>query len=93
MLHPFRVGQRADRVLYLEKRNRQYRCAKNKIVGWNGRMIVHWHFERATLRIVWSEQGYVVDEILPALDTGKRISTKKAALTAKEAGKQLEEFK
>lgn len=93
MLHPFKVGQRADRVLYLEKRNRQFRCARNEIVGWNGRMILHWYFERATLRIVWSEQGYVVDEILPALETGKRISTKKAALTAKQAEKQLAKIK
>ena len=91
MLHPFKVGQRADRVLHLEKRNRLYRSARNEIVGWDGRMILLWHFEGATLEIGWDPSwgSYVVREILPPRETGKRMNAKKAKLTAKQAEKQL----
>lgn len=91
MLHPFKVGQRADRVLHLEKRNALWRCAKNEIVGWDGRMIVLWHFEGATLKIGWDTTWgtYRVQEIIHPMETGKRLSAKKAALSAKEAEKQL----
>lgn len=91
MLHPFKVGQRADRVLYLEKRNHLWRTAKTEIVGWDGRMILLWHFEGATLKIGFDPSwgSYKVREILPPMDTGKRLTTKKAKLTAKEAEKQL----
>ncbi len=96
MLHPFKVGMRADRVLHLEKRNRLWRTAKTEVVGWDGRLIVLWHFEGATLKIGFDQTsfgGYKVREILPPRETGKRLTTKKAKLTAKEAEKQLAKFK
>ncbi len=91
MLHPFKVGMRADRILRLEKRNHLYRCARNEIVGWDGRLIILWHFEGATLKIGWDPAwgSYVVREIIHPMETGKRLSAKKAKLTAKQAGKQL----
>lgn len=93
MTHPFEIDMHSDSVLALERRKRLYRCARNKISGMKyGSPVVDWHFEACTLRFVRSERGYVVDEILPAKDTGRRVSTKKAGLTAKEAGKQMEAF-
>lgn len=91
MLHPFKVGQRADRVLYLEKRNHLYRSARNEIVGWDGRLILLWHFESATLKIGWDPAwgAYGVREITHPMETGKRMNAKKAKLSAKEAEKQL----
>lgn len=95
MWHPFKIGMRADRVLELEKRKGLYRCARNKIVGWDGRLQLHWYFEACTLLIKFDgEKGdYCVTEILAPLDTGKRMRAKKAALTMDEASRQLEAFR
>lgn len=94
MKHPFEIGQTSDRVLYLEKRDWQYRCAKNKIVGLEGGyVVIQWFFESCTLEFAHRAEGYQVQKILPALDTGRRFSTAKAALSGKEAREQTKEFK
>ena len=93
MTHPFEIDMRADRVLDLELRRKQFRCARNKVVGMKyGSPVVEWYFESCSLRLVRAERGYVVDEILPAQETGKRLTQKRAALTAEEAGRQIKPF-
>lgn len=93
MKHSFTIDMHADTVLQIERRHKHHRCARNKIVGLKyGSPVVEWYFEACTLRFVRSERGYVVDEILPAIETGRRITTRRAGLTAPEAERQLKEF-